>query len=520
MNKKILAAVFTDNMVLQRNKVIKFWGTATPNSIVTISFNGYNGAASADDNGKWELNAPKMAAADNLTLLVNDGTDYVTFKNIAIGEVWLAGGQSNMEFDLLRCTDWERIKANPNPAVRFFYTPKLPYRSDGYYESFDKITWETVDSPDFNAWSAIGYIFAEELSKELGVTVGIIGCNWGGTSASCWVSRDALIEDSDLRIYMDEFEKGIEGQSDEYQKKEYNDYTVYHAVWERKCAECYEEDPAISWDDVQKKIGVCKWPGPMNLYNPFRPTGLYDQMISEVCPYSLRGFIYYQGENDDHRPKIYQKLLTRLIRQWREDWKDESLAFINTQLPMHRYEADPDFKNWPLIREAQLRVFKTIKNTGIAFIPDCGQFNEIHPVNKGPVGKRLALQALYSVYHKINASAAMAPVYTSKAVTGNRLVLYFDYADKGLKIIGCPDTFEIAGSDKVFYPATVTVKGSTLELFSDKVKEPVYGRYCWSNYCLPCLYGDNELPASPFRTDYDDSDEEISFAAVQQNLET
>ena len=114
-------------------------------------------------------------------------------------------------------------------------------------------------------------------------------------------------------------------------------------------------------------------------------------MIRKISPYTLRGFIYYQGENDDMRPRMYDRLLTNLIRLWRKDWEDESLTFIITQLPMHKYSGSPDFKNWPILREAQMHVFDTVANTGIAVIPDCGQYNEIHPVNKGPVGYRLSL---------------------------------------------------------------------------------------------------------------------------------
>lgn len=523
MYKKILAPIFTSNMVLQRRKPIPFWGTVAPHDTVTLSINAFSTTCVADETGKWYITAPPMEAAVDLDLIVCDSTSRVRLQNVAIGEVWLAGGQSNMEFPLSQSTEWPLFEkpSSRNPRVRFFYTPKVPYRNEEYYEQFDLASWQTIESKGFGDWSSVGYQFAAELADELQVTIGVIGCNWGGTSASAWMSREHIMAYDDTRSYIEEFEAGIQGQSPEEQYRAYDAYLERNNAWDKKCQELYTNQPTIEWEEVQRILGPCEWPGPMNLGNPYRPCGLYDQMLMEICPYALAGFIFYQGESDDHKPHAYYHLFSEMIRNWREDWGDNELPFLFTQLPMHRYKADPDFKNWPIIREAQLRVFEEVKNTGIAIATDCGVWNDIHPKSKEQVAHRLALQALYHVYKKISERKAMSPSYDYKVLRGAILELHFKNAES-LQLQGAPTQFEIAGADKVFYPATVRISGkATIELTSEDVPAPIYGRYAWTNYCIPSLFDKNGLPVSPFRTDATDgSDVTTGTAVTQQIMET
>lgn len=499
--KKILAKIFTDNMVICRNKAFRIWGEVCTGQEISVTFNSVTLSTNASENGHWELIFPPMSASDNLTLTATCCNETVVLKNIAIGEVWLAGGQSNMEFELSRCTDWPRIDKDRCDRVRFFYTPKFPYISDEYHQAWDDVSWELSDSNTFGNWSAIGYMYAEELTRRLGVTVGIIGCNWGGTSASCWMSREAVLASDDTRIYIDEFDERNAGISLDEQRKAFDDYVILEKDWNEKCAALYTENPSIDWDTVQELIGTCQWPGPINSFNQFRPCGQYEQMIKAVCPYTLRGFIYYQGENDDMRANSYATLLTNLINLWRKDWMDDELEFIFTQLPMHRYIGAEDIKNWPLVREAQMKVYKTVPHTGLTVIPDCGQYNDIHPIDKRLVALRMAWQALYNVYGIMSEAEACGPIYDHKTIDGNRLILHFARAERGLYLKDNPVNFEIAGEDGVFYDATVAVKENTVTLTSDYVANPIYARYCWYNYCSVPLFGMNGIPVAPFRTD-------------------
>lgn len=359
---------------------------------------------------------------------------------------------------------------------------------------------------------------------------------------------DTLARDRELNTYLTDYEAAIAGKTEEEQIAEYRAYEEYDRQWNERAAVCYAEDPTMSWEEVQRRCGQNKWPGPMGCINPFRPAGLYECMLKRVMPYTLRGFLYYQGESDDHKPHMYERLFRELIAKWREDWGDHHLPFLMVQLPMHRYAADPDYKHWCLIREAQMRVFETVKNTGIAVILDQGEFNEIHPKEKEVVGERLALQALWLVYGRCKKEAAFGPIFKEAIQHGRELLVSFDFAQDGFSFrmdgvecakeqessalaqpgavqpgcVGCvegetfvsahsgkergcalPAGFEIAGADLQYVPADVALDAkhaNVLRLSADGVECPVYARYCWTNYGEVNYFGKNGLPMAPFRT--------------------
>lgn len=508
------AAVFSDNMVLQREKNIMIWGTADDGAVIAAEINGSKALCAVRD-GKWTVTLPPMPAGGPYELKlsfhesVNDTAvaETKTFYNVMIGEVWLCGGQSNMELELQNAKDGkeELSKLTADMPVRFYYTNKMG-TVEAAVEAEKHSGWTVCDPEGSKAWSAVGYHFAKKLSKELGVTVGLIGCNWGGTSASAWVDRKALESSVETRSYLEEYDKAVEGKSVEQQKREYEEFQAYDKAWYEKSQEVYKEQPDISWDELQEKIGKNLWPGPMGCTNPFRPTGLFETMLMRVCPYTMRGFLYYQGESDDHKPKTYYTLLTKLISLWREKWEDDEMPFILVQLPAFKYAKDPDYKHWCLIREAQMRTYKTIKNTGIAVAIDCGEFDNIHPTDKKTVGDRLCLQAQKLVYGMD--CDAFGPMYKSFVYKDGGIELSFDHADSGFEIKG--DTaagFEIAGEDKSFVPAKAEICKDKIFISSDKVEEPVYARYGWFNYFEPNVFGKNGLPLAPFRTSRHDEKE-------------
>lgn len=500
MAKFKVAAVFSSHMVLQREKNIKIFGQGEEGTEVLVRFLGEQYKTTVKEES-WTVIIPPQVAGTGYDMVITCNGQEKTFHNIAIGEVWLAGGQSNMELELKDCTNGkEMLREDKNPNVRFYYTQKIAYMDERFYEMEDKTGWNEFSEEAAQNWSAVGYIYGKKLAKELGVTIGIIGCNWGGTSASCWMDEESLSEDKDLNTYLEEYNKAIEGKTEEEQIREYREYEAFAEVWNAKCNKLYEEQPGIEWDEVQEIIGQCPWPGPKNCMNPFRPAGLYHCMVQRIMPYTLRGFIYYQGESDDHKPQMYQKLLARLIRQWREDWEDQTLPFLLVQLPMHRYKRDPDFKNWCLIREAQMNTYQTVKNTGVAVVLDCGEFNEIHPKDKTPVGERLALQALSHVYHRINEKDAFGPIYHSYQYKDGGMELSFNYSVDGFDVKGEAGSFEIAGEDKNYVNALIEFRGSKIFLSSPEVVKPMYARYCWTNYVDVTVFGKNGLPLAPFRT--------------------
>lgn len=495
-----VAAVFSNHMVLQRDKNIKVFGQGEDGAKVTVQFMGASYSTEVKQEA-WIVVIPPQTAGNGYEMTVNCNNQKKTFNNIAIGEVWLAGGQSNMELELKDCKNGlEMLKQDQEPNVRFYYTQKNAHMNEDFYKSEEDSSWKLFNEEDARCWSAVGYIFGKKLAKELGVTVGIIGCNWGGSSASCWMSEKNLSEDKDLNTYLEEYKLAIGDKTEEEQIKEYQEYVEYHTAWNEKCTKLYTDNPAIEWSEVLELLGENKYPGPKSCINPMRPSGLYHCMVKRIAPYTLRGFIYYQGESDDHKPQMYQKLLTRLIREWREEWEDITLPFLLVQLPMHRYKLDPDYKHWCLIREAQMNTYQTVKNTGIAVALDCGEFNEIHPKDKIPVGERLALQALFQVYHKLNEKDAFGPIYRDYQYRDNKIELSFAYAEEGFKIKGKAEGFEIAGEDKNYVNADIQIDGSKIILSASEISKPMYARYCWTNYGEVTIFGQNGIPLAPFRT--------------------
>ncbi len=498
------AAVFSSNMVLQRDTSVRIFGEGENGKTVTVSVNGITSAAEVI-NERWCAVLPSCPAGGPYTMTVTDGEKELRFDNVVYGEVWLAGGQSNMELELQNCKGGaDALKNDKEPNVRYYYTQKNCNMDEKFFEDEKNTGWSCFDSESARAWSAVAYFYAKELAEKLGVTVGIIGCNWGGTSASYWMNRETLERDVDMKAYLDDYDNAIAGRSREEMDKEYLDYVKYEEEWGKKSAVFYAEHPDGTWDECQAYCGVSKYPGPLCPLNPFHATALYDSMLMRVCPYTIKGFIYYQGETDDNRPKTYFKLFKALIQLWRDNWGDDELPFLFVQLPMHRYKHDPDYKHWCVIREAQMRVYKTVKNTGIAIITDCGEFNEIHPKDKKPVGHRLYLQAMYHVYGD-KAIRAFGPIYKSVTFGGGRAVVAFDHADGGFEVRGEKiEGFELAGADKEFYEAKAVINpDNTLTVSSDKVEKPLYLRYLWTNYKEPTLFG-GEIPVAPFRTSMND----------------
>lgn len=540
-----LAAIFSDNCVLQRNKNIIVFGSGEEGRTVeAVLFGRKLGTASEQVSrargrvreGRFEILMPSLQAGVEHTLEVSCGEETIIRKNIAIGEVWLAGGQSNMEFELRNCAENRALRKPVNNMLRFYYTQKKAVMDEDFFRTEEETAWNCFGEEGTEYWSAVGYFFAARLQVNVRVPVGIIGCNWGGSSASAWMPREAMAQEPELQTYLSLYDEAVEGKTEEEQIKEYKAYEVYQAKFDKRVAACYARKPDMEWEEVLKYAGESKWPGPMGCRNPFRPGGMYQCMLQRIIPYTLRGFLYYQGESDDHLPHLYEKLFTRLIRQWREDWGDDQLPFIFAQLPMHRYKQDPDFQNWCLIREAQSKVQDMLKNTAMACIIDQGEFNEIHPKRKKEVGERMCAQALKLVYGAEGTPNAATPQLERADIRERDIVLYFKNVEGGLNV-KAPEKkevltgrqallqnifvkkqseqaerkevrridptelgFEVAGEDGKYVTASAMLEADRIVLTAPEVEHPIYARYLWTNYREVYIYGGNGIPLAPFRT--------------------
>lgn len=547
-----VAAVFSDNMVLQRNKIINIfgwidWKEKDKEIFVKAELFNKNGDLLGENTRiytnpvkKWVISLPSQEAQEECSLKIwlNQSTEAIVFSNIAIGEVWLAGGQSNMEFELGNCTEGPQELAdtsgeNGAKNVRFYYTNKIAWMDQHFYEAEKNTAWQSWDSPNKKAWSAVGFFFAKKLAADLGCTVGVIGCNWGGTSASAWMRREYLEKDEDLRSYLTEQEEATAGKSIDQQCREYEEYEVIQAEWQKKCDALYAANPEITWAKVEESLGKSPWPGPRSCKNPYRPCGLYDCMVNRVLPYTLKGVLWYQGESDDHKPYSYAKLFSKLIDNWRTDWKDPELPFVFVQLPNHRNEYDKDFKHWCLIRAAQEKVHHMVKNAFMTCALDLGQFNDIHPKAKKVVAERMEENALANVYNLKKAQDVLSPMLKDYTIKGadpsdtnsfGKIILTFENATTGFvaredkinldyykrmeqhqgnSVSPAFTGFEIAGSDGIFYPAAYRLGQNeedfnTITLSSPLVKNPASARYAWYNYGPVNIFSKNGLPLAPF----------------------
>jgi len=504
--KKIIhcAAVFSDHCVLQRNKEIRVWGTAPHGVKIKVSLNGKVAETTAQGN-EWEVSLPAMEAGGPYVLeVMSEGKVYAHFEDVIIGEVWLAGGQSNMEYMLKQDADgaaaMERMgKSN----VRYYQVQQVPYMDAYFYRVEQENHWMLADDEERDTWSAVGYYFAERLAKELGVTVGVIGCNWGGTSACAWQDKDSILSNEDTKIYWEEYEELLKRQDPAEYEKERIAYFNWQADWQPRMDAFYAANPTATWEEAQAAVGASQWPGPMGPKHEFRPAGLYECMLKRVVPYTLGGVIYYQGESDDHRPEAYYHLFDSMINAWRREFREETLPFLCVQLPVHHYEGDTVPDKWCAIREAQMRLHQEGVVTGIAVALDCGEYNNIHPVHKTEVARRLAVQALYHVFGKGTEEEIYGPVYRSCIGNGPELLISFYHAEYGFTVKGEEiKNFEIAGADGKFVPAKAEVKGSAIVLKSTEVEAPVAARYMWVDYAEVTLFGANGLPVAPFRTSF------------------
>jgi sialate O-acetylesterase len=485
-------------MVLQREKPVPIWGTGADGSAVTVRIRGIEASAAVKD-GKWLVTLPPQGTGDPCSLTVTCGNDRVDYENVLFGDVWLAGGQSNMEWPLIDADGGEdEIKAARNTNIRHYIVPKCPYSDGRLIEMEHGARWTPCVGESAKGVSAVAYWFAKEVNARTGVPIGIIGCNWGGTSAAAWISREALERLVSGRRYVEEFYERVGDKTDGQYEAEIREHDRKWREWKDASDALRAENPGVSWKEVAAKCGEAPWPYPVGRMSPFRPNGLYETMLSRVSPYGLKGFIYYQGEEDWSRHADYFDWMCLLIGQWRYDFKDDALPFFLTQLPM--YDTSENIANgasgdqWPRLREAQERVSRFVRQCGMAVTLDCGELDNVHPANKRPVGHRLALQALKKTYGMD--VEADGPRYLRCERAGDGLLVMFD---KPVTLRGGHlGVFEAAGEDGVFMAAEAAASENTLRVSAAALTEPCSVRYAWRAYCGAPLFGENGLPAAPF----------------------
>jgi sialate O-acetylesterase len=497
-----VAAVFSDNMVLQRDKYVPVWGNGKDGAVVSLAFGAARSTARVK-NGAWEARLPPQPAGERGSLVISSDGETVCFRNVMFGDVWFAGGQSNMELELQNCKDGKDELARADiPGIRFYQPVKRAFADEDFLRAEQECVWQECRPDTAAALSAVAYFFARKVNADTGIPIGIINCSWGGTSVSAWMSGDQLHKSRAGQRCVDDYDARMSGKTDEQYDAEMDAYFAEWQAWDLRVQKRRAKDPGVSWEILNSECGECPWPQPAGRKSPYHPTNLYHSMVRRIAPYGLQGFLYYQGEEDDTRAGDYGELLCYLIDQWRTDWRDDTLPFLFVQLPMYasktEIESGTVTENWPVLRENQYKVSRIVAHTAMAVIIDRGEFDNIHPLDKQTVGFRLALHALKKVYQK--PVIADGPEFSHAVREGGALRVYFANAGDGLESRGELAGFEIAGQDGRYRPATATIDGATVLLSAHGVAEPEAARYCWVKYGPAPLFAKNGLPAMPFRS--------------------
>jgi len=519
-------SLFTDGMVLQRDSVLPVWGTASPGEDVTVEFSGQKKSAKADDKGFWMVKLdPVHASSSPAEITITAGGSQTKVSNVLVGDVFLAGGQSNMGSPLFAAHNAaEVLPQATDDKLRFFNVTK---KTAAEPQADVAGQWKASDPTSAKDFSAVAYFFAREIRKSADVPVGVVSAPWGGTPIETWMSLDSIKTTPALTNVLAQWDKALveyakvkadpklvtdyEAKLEQWKKEVYPSFSEAKKAYDadKAAGKPVGEKPKPAWEEPSN-------PDPMGPPSPSKrpstPSVSYNAMIAPLSPFAMKGVLWYQGEANAGRGMDYRTLFPRLIQGWRKQWGVD-FPFLFVQLPMNGKDPVPVAKDGePYLREAQLITLSEPK-TAMAITIDIGDPNNVHPGDKIDVGKRLALLARRDIYgEKIDASG---PLYQGFKVEGDKIRVSFKETAKGLKpgqapwcakgvaplptdkLIG----FFIAGSDRNWVEADAVIDGNDVIVSSKSVTSPVAVRYGWAHSPRCNLYNSEDLPASTFRTD-------------------
>lgn len=467
-----LPAIFGSDMVLQRSEKTAVFGKADPGEAVSVEVRAVDptpggetkvvrGETKAGPDGRWRLNLDLTKVPEAPATVVVRGSNELTLTNVLVGDVWVCGGQSNMQWTVRQSANPEaEIAAAKFPMLRLFTVRQRVGR-----EAVEDVEgkWVVCSPETVGTFSAVGYFFGRDLWQARKVPMGLISSNWGGTPADAWTSLETLKADPEW------FGKSIE---------------------RREQAKAADARTAAT-QPVTRPV-----------FNQNSAGTLFEGMIRPLFPTTVKGTIWYQGESNAGRAVQYVPLLKAMVQDWRRGFENPEMPFLIVQLANYRaVKQQPGDDAWAELREAQAKVARAVGNGGLAVAFDIGEEKDIHPKNKQDVGKRLALQARKIVYGEKDLVAA-GPEYKGLVIAGDKAALTFDSVGGGLEVKGEKLVgFQIAGEDRKWVWADAKVEGDKVIVWSEQVKAPVAVRYAWANNLPANLFNKDGLPAAPFRTD-------------------
>lgn len=460
-----LASPLQSNMVIQQNKPFTIWGHAAPGEAVQINADWLPGPVTVhtDTVGAFTaiVNVPAVKPGDyhEHSLTVGCGSEMVTLSHLLIGEVWFCSGQSNMQFSMSTVLDSTAdIAAALNPHIRLYYA-NLNFSATPIEQIGGQ--WVLCSPKTVRNFSAVGYYFGRKLQRTLDVPVGIIFSGIGASAAQAFVPQPVLAADTLLdRTYL---------------------------------------EPYLQSPRSKEVIN-----GGFSFEKVTRPFLLYNAMIYPLRHLSIRGFCWYQGESNRMERESYTLLTQMLIRSWRQAFEQGDLPFYYVQVAPYFYDKpDSTLADYAFFREAQERI-SSIPNTGMVITMDVGESKNLHPINKKPVGERLASTALNREYG-FRDTIYRGPQYGYMEISGRNAIIHFEpgTVNGGLRTKDGkePAYFIMAGADRIFYPAQARIEGDVIIVHADKVKKPVAVRYAFTNFNVTNVENGAGWPVVPFRTD-------------------
>ena len=463
-------------MVIQRDLPVHFWGRATPGEQVSVSFRDENKVVTTNVLGRWNAYLKPGAAGGPFELTVK-GTDAggstpIVIHDILVGDLWVASGQSNMEFEMRKAaTATTDLPKAGNPRIRLLIVKKRA--SDYPQDDVDTDGWAASTPETATDFSAVAWYFAREIEQKEHVPVGVIDSTWGGTVAESWVRLTALGEDAALNPLFASRGKMLDKAPD----------TEYELKDEKR-----QQDEAKA---EGKPVPQFPWHPPLASWGPGL---LWNGMIAPLAPLPIRGAIWYQGESNSalERFPIYNRIMRALIEDWRRQWGVGAFPFLYVQIS--NFKSTPR-EDWAALRQQQVETLG-LHNTAMAITIDIGNPDDVHPTDKVDVGHRLALAARHLSYGE-NVEY-WGPMFREATPEGASIRAWFDHA-RGLMAKGGEVTgVEVAGGDGKFSPATARIEGETIVASSTDVPNPMYVRYGWANSPQCNLFNEEGLPASPF----------------------
>jgi sialidase-1 len=516
-----LPQVFQDHMVLQRGKPIPVWGKAAADAAVSVSFGDKKVATKANGDGNWRVDLPAHAANSKPSKLTITSGKTIVIDDVLVGDVWIAAGQSNMEWPLAKTDDGAAaIQSADDPELRLLYLRGAARGGSGNYtddhlrrltvDRFCQGNWQVSSPKSAEQFSAVAYYFARRLRRETGVPVGVICPAIGGTPAEAWIRREALASSPKLAGLV---------TGNWMENKLLGDWCPQRAA--SNLATAMSSGKYIPADDL----------GPNH---SFKPCFMWDAGVAPLVPFAISGFIWYQGESNAQLPERtaqHPEIFSTLIRDWRNQWATSApvssapvssapvssapvssapvssasssatgdLPFLFVQLPaLNR-------PYWPEFRDGQRRVAAQLENVGMAITIDTGNPSNVHPTDKTQVGERLASLAVKmkksSSWNTSGPSVAAAKLASGKLENGKLRVTFLNCTgDLRTRDGKPPRYFEVAGEDKKFIPAEVQIHGKTVLVEAGPLADVRYVRYAWLPWPEPPvnMCDSDMFPMSPF----------------------